>query len=79
MTIKADGTPPSAQEIRSMLLEKAPDSMLRALAVWLGLESLERQSDEIYDLARSLTDAIDVRESIHGFERSRVGTDEANS
>ena len=48
---------PSAQELRSMLLENTPTHVLESVAAWLGLESVQRESNDIFDLAQSLIDS----------------------
>ena len=59
---------PSAQKFRSMLLENTPPHVLESVAAWLGLEALERESSDIFDLAKSLVDSIELQSDLKGFE-----------
>ena len=74
MTIKVNGPGmpgevPSAQEMRSHLLETIPASVLESVAAWLGLESVERSSDDIFDLTQSLVDSIELQKNLKAFEQ----------
>lgn len=68
---------PSAQELRSMLLENVPLHTLESVAAWLGLESVQRESVDIFDLAQSLIDSLELQKDLKGFENFRVNSDEA--
>ena len=81
MSIRVNGpglpeNAPSAQEFRSMLLENVPLHTLESVAAWLGLESVQRESADIFDLAQSLVDSIELQKDLKGFESFRVNGDE---
>lgn len=82
MNIKVNGpglpeNAPSAQEFRSMLLEKTPDHVLESVAAWLGLEALQRESTDIFDLAQSLVDSIKLQKDLKRLEGFRTSGDES--
>lgn len=70
--------PPTVQELRSQLTRTLSHAQLATVAVWLGLESVERQSDEIFRLGKDaimLTEIAQSRSTLH----RREGADERNT
>ena len=73
MSIQTNGpglpdSAPSAQKFRSMLLENTPRHVLESVAAWLSLEALDRESSDIFGLAQSLIDSLELQSDLKGFE-----------
>jgi hypothetical protein len=43
------------------MISQLSEQQRRLVCVWLGMESLERNSSDIYDLSRSIIGMIDVK------------------
>jgi hypothetical protein len=52
---------PTLASLRSAMIAQLTEQQRRLICVWLGMESLERNSADIYDLSKSVISLIDVK------------------
>jgi hypothetical protein len=52
---------PTLSQIKAAMISQLSEQQRRLICVWLGMESLERNSADIYDLSKSIIGMIDVK------------------
>jgi hypothetical protein len=57
--------PLSLPLLRSAMLTQFSDDQLKLLSVWLGYESLERKSDDIFNLSKDFIKLTDLESVYH--------------